>query len=89
MSSAEPVILVVSHSEVDACRLKELIEFLDSPDVRICEPDVWKHTLGNARLEALFVGADLSDAEVDTLLGGIGALDRSVPIIMINDTGSA
>jgi hypothetical protein len=34
-------------------------------------------------LEALFVGADLSDTEVSTLLDSVGQLDPNVPIVMM------
>lgn len=85
MTSGENLILVVNHGEPAARNLKELIEFMDSPRVRIAAPEDWRDKLGDHRLEALFVGADLSAGEVDALLVDIGKLDPNVPIVMLED----
>lgn len=85
MTSADCLILVVNRTEADAANLKELIEFMDTPRVRTAAPTDWRSKLGDSRLEALFVGPDLSDHEVDRLLGDIHGLDPNVPIVMINN----
>ena len=44
--------------------------------------------LGGDRLEALFIGPDITADEADQLVGDIGELDPNVPIVMTN-TGDA
>lgn len=83
------MILVVNRAASDSAKLKELIEFMDSPSVCAAEPEEWQQKLGGHRLEALFVGADLSDTEVSTLLEGVGQLDPNVPIVMIHGSESS
>ncbi len=85
MTVGECMILVVSRTESAGRELKELIEFMDTPRVGIAAPGEWRDKLGNCKLEALFVGSDLSDEEIDELLGDIGQLDPNVPIVMMND----
>jgi DNA-binding NtrC family response regulator len=77
------MILVINRTEPDAFKLKELIEFMDSPSVCVAAPEEWQERLEGHRLEALFVGADLSDTEVSTLLDSVGQLDPNVPIVMM------
>ena len=89
MTGGECVILVVNHGASASRNLKELIEFMDTPRVRTAAPDEWRDTLGDERLEALFVGPDLSDKEVDALLSGIGELDPNIPIVMIGEEDAA
>lgn len=89
MTSGEYVVLLVNHGDADSRNLKELIEFMDTPRVRITEPEQWRSALGEQRLEALFVGPDLSYVELGELLGDIRALDPNVPIVMINADGAA
>ena len=85
MTGGECVILVVNHGESAARNLKELIEFMDTPQVRIAAPEDWREQLGDRRLEALFVGPDMSEQEVDDLLADVGRLDPNVPIVMMNE----
>jgi len=79
------MILVINRTESDASRLKELIEFMDSPSVCVATPDEWQQRLGEHRLEALFVGSELSDNEVSTLLESVGQIDPNVPIVMMHN----
>ena len=83
------VILVINRSESEAENLKELIEFMDAPNVRTASPRNWRGALGEERLEALFVGPDLSEDEVETLIGDIGKLDPNVPIVMARASDAA
>ena len=85
MTSVEHVILVVNRSESAARNLKDLIEFMDTPPVLIAAPDDWQKRLGEQRLDALFVGPDMSDSEVSTLLADIGELDPNIPIVMMSE----
>lgn len=88
MSGGEHVILVVNRSTSAARNLKDLIEFMDSPPVVIAAPDDWQRRLGQQRLDALFVGPDMTKTEVGKLLSEIGELDPSVPIVMLSEEES-
>jgi len=85
VASGEHVILVVNHSESAARNLKDLIEFMDTPPVLIAAPEDWQRRLGKQRLDALFVGPDMSDTEIDKLLSEISETDPNVPIIMMSE----
>jgi len=89
MTGEAYVILVINRAQADADNLKELIEFMDTPNVRTALPGEWRQTLGDRRLEALFVGPDLSTDEIDTLLVDVGEFDPNVPIVMMQAEGAA
>ena len=89
MSGDDCVILVINRARAEADNLKELIEFMDTPNVRTALPTTWRQELGEARLEALFVGPDLSTDEIDALIADVGDLDPNVPIVMMNAAGAA
>lgn len=89
MSGDDCVILVINRAKAEADNLKELIEFMDTPNVRTATPTKWRQELGEARLEALFIGPDLSTEEIDTLIADVGDLDPNVPIVMMNAEGAA
>ena len=89
MTSVEHVILVVNRSESAARNLKDLIEFMDTPPVLIAAPEDWRKRLGEQRLDALFVGPDMSDTEVTALLTDIGEMDPNIPIVMMNEDDAA
>ena len=78
------MILVVNRGDGDAQSLCQLIEFMDNSDVYATTPTEWMSCLGNARLDALFVGADLAESEIDTLLTQVGELDPDVPIVLMH-----
>jgi len=83
MSLIDKTILVVDQDPSVAENLKELIEFMDAPCVITAMPDDWKARLGDRRLEALFVGPDLSEAEVNVLMDELSQFDPNVPVIMM------
>ncbi len=83
MSSLDRTILIVDQDPTVAQNVKELIEFMDAPSVITAMPDDWQERLGERRLEALFVGPDLSDDEVNHLLDDLSQLDPNVPVIMM------
>jgi len=62
---------------------------MDTPNVRTATPGDWRQVLGDRRLEALFVGPDLSADEVKVLIADIGEYDPNVPIVMMNDGEAA
>ena len=86
MHATDGLILVVNHARRDADNLKELLEFMDEPDVQTATPDDWQQALGSRRLNAMFVGADLSNKEVQSLLGDLGNLDPNVPIVLLHES---
>ncbi len=89
MTGENYVILVINRAQADAENLKELIEFMDTPNVRTALPNEWRQELGDRRLEALFVGPDLSTDEIDRLLVDVGEFDPNVPIVMMQAEGAA
>lgn len=89
MNDANQVILVINHRQAEAENIKELIEFLDTPQVMVAAPEDWRETLGDERLEAVFVGPDLAPAEVDALIVDIGKFDANVPIVMLQGEDAA
>jgi len=84
MGSTDRSIMVVNHTPQIADNLKTLIEFMDAPQVRTARPETWQAELGDSRLEAMFVGADLSTDEVDDVVSAVGRLDPNVPIVMLD-----
>ena len=78
------MILVINNADAQAHNLKQLIEFMDTPEVLTAHPEDWRELLGDNRLEALFVGSDLSDSDIRTVLGDVGDLDPNVPIVMLH-----
>ena len=89
MQGDDCVILVINRVPAEADNLKELIEFMDTPNIRTATPTEWRLRLGDARLEALFVGPDLSTEEIDALITDVGKFDPNVPIVMMNAEGAA
>jgi len=85
LSSTDSVIVVVNRPGAAANNLKELIEFMDAPNVCTATPSGWQQQLGGSRLEAVFIGPDLSDSDVRTLVDDIGKFDPNVPIVMITE----
>lgn len=83
MGSLNALIMVVNHGQTDADNLRQLIEFMDEPEVCTATPDNWRDVIGERRLGAVFVGADLNDDEVRRMLSDIGKLDPNVPIVML------
>lgn len=83
MTAGAKTILVVDQDPVLAEHVKELIEFMDSPSVVTAEPADWRQRLGERRLEALFVGPDLTQDDVSVLLSDLRSVDPNVPVIMM------
>ncbi len=86
MADSGSIILVVNRDRTAARHMKELIEFMDTPRVRTADPATWRRRLGRRRLEALFVGPDLSDDDVRDVLCDLERLDPSVPIVVLHDS---
>lgn len=84
MNGTQGTIMVVNGGGAAADNLKELIEFMDAPEVRVATPSKWREVAEETRVEAVFLGPDLVDDEVRKLLAGIGDLDPSIPIVMLD-----
>ena len=85
MSTADRVILVIDDRADRAVPLKEMIEFMDAPEVRIVIPEEWKQALGTRRPAAIFLTETLSEDKVNKILDELGALDPNVPIVLLSD----
>lgn len=85
MNGTESMIMVINRAGAAADNLKELIEFMDAPDVRTATPAKWRQEIGDNRLEAIFIGPDLSDEDIRRLVDDIGDLDPNIPIVMIEE----
>ena len=83
MTAVETMIVVVSRQKSEATNLKGLIEFMDTPHVCAASPTSWREQVGDCRIEAVFVGADLGDEDVRNLLDGVCELDPNIPIVML------
>lgn len=82
------MIMVINRAASDAENLKQLIEFMDSPEVRTSTPGKWRKAVGDTRLEAVFVGADLSDNDIRHVVDDVGDLDPNIPIVMLQEEHS-
>ena len=89
MGSADSMIMVVNRAAPAAENLKELIEFMDAPNVCTATPAGWRKQVGEHRLEAVFIGPDLDDKDIHRLVDDIGKLDPNIPIIMLTDDHDA
>lgn len=83
MTVASGLIMVVNHAVTEAENIKELIEFMDAPSVCMATPDGWRQQAGDERVDAVFVGPDLTDGDVRALVSDIGDLDPNIPIVML------
>lgn len=80
----ERLIMVIEGSEARGHNLKELIEFMDAPRVRIAAPSNWRKRLGDCRLAAIFLGDDLEKDVIDGLINDVGEIDPNTPIVMVS-----
>ncbi len=85
MTTTETMIVVVSRAKSEATNLKGLIEFMDAPRVCTATPARWRDQVGEGRLEAVFVGFDLRDDEVRSLLDDVCEMDPNIPIVMLRE----
>jgi DNA-binding NtrC family response regulator len=85
MTSRNGIIMVVNDTPDDARNIKELIEFMDVPQVCTSTPDNWRSLVGGHRLDAVFVGPDLSDKDFRSFLDDVGEFDPNVPIVILSE----
>lgn len=85
---SDKTIMVVDRSARSAEKVRELIEFMDTPSVLAAAPSDWQECLGSRRLEALFVGPGLTELQIEGLLDELGAVDPNVPVVMMQQAQS-
>lgn len=79
------IILVIDDSAARAAALRELVEFMDAPQVRAGTPDDWDTVRGGNRLAAVFLGHSLPAAARTRLVQRIGELDRNTAVVAVGD----
>ena len=85
LSSVDSLIMVVNRRGLAADNMKELIEFMDAPHVCTATPKEWQQQVGDSRLEAVFIGPDLSDRDIRSVVTEIGELDPNIPVVVISE----
>ena len=77
--------MVINHTLTAADNLREVIEFMDEPEVCTSTPAEWRERLGDRRLGAVFIGSDLTDIEKRSVVRDVGGLDPNTPIVMMHE----
>ena len=75
--------MVIDPVDGRARNLKELIEFMDAPAVRVANPDNWRSRIGDNRLAAVFLGEDIPRNELDRLITDLGDYDPNISIVLV------
>ena len=83
------MILVIDSESGAATRLKSMIEFMDSPRVVAASPGDWLTSVGEERLDAVFIGSAVEDVVVDAMLGQLEHIDPNVSIVMVDSVASS
>src|SRR5690606_19684050 len=73
--------MIVDDTVDRAENLKELIEFMDVPQVRVALPENWRSRIGDSRLAAVFLSDDLDGDRLRRLIADVGEHDPNVPIV--------
>ena len=81
--SHDGIIMVVSDAPDESENIKELIEFMDVPRVCASMPDTWLSLVGDHRLDAVFVGPDLSDRGFRSVVDDVREYSPNVPIVIL------
>jgi len=84
MSAEDRLIMVIDQSVDRAQNLKELIEFMDAPDVCTATPRNWQSRLGEHRLAAVFLSEELPRQDMGRIIDNVGKIDPNVPIVLVN-----
>ena len=83
MPAEDRLIMVIDQSVDRAHNLKELIEFMDAPDVCAATPSDWQSRLGDHRLAAIFVSEELPRRDMSRIIDNVGKIDPNVPIVLV------
>lgn len=86
MRYREKIILVIDQDRAAAENVRQLIEFMDTPAVVGAQLLNWREQLAEHRLEALFVGPELTDAQISTVLSEVAEIDPNIPVVMLRQT---
>ncbi|MEO0998644.1 MAG: hypothetical protein AAFX58_14090 [Pseudomonadota bacterium] len=84
MSAQERIILVIDDSLERGTQLKDMIEFLDAPEVRLVHPKNWREQIESCRLAAVFIADSIKPAEGRRIVSAIGEVDRNIPIVVLD-----
>lgn len=83
----EPLIIVIEGAQSRGQNIKELIEFMDVPRVKVAQVDTWREHIGDRRLAAIFVGDDLEETALDQMIDDVGAFDPNTAIVRVSAEG--
>jgi len=75
--------MIVDEAPERAENLKELIEFMDVPQVRVALPGNWRSRIGDSRLAAVFLSNDLGGDRLRRLIADVGEHDPNVSIVLV------
>lgn len=85
--TSDPLIMVIEGTESRGRNIKELIEFMDVPRVRIAQVETWREQLGEGRLAAIFVGDDLEPEALERIIREVGEHDPNTAIVRVSRDG--
>jgi DNA-binding NtrC family response regulator len=88
MNSSGLLFMIVDDTRDRAENLKELIEFMDVPEVEVAAPETWRSGIGERRLAAVFLSDDLDRERLRRLISDVGEHDPNVPIVLLNHAES-
>lgn len=84
MSGSSLLFMIVDDAVERAENLKELIEFMDVPQVQVVAPENWRGRIGDRRLAAVFLSNDLEESRLRRVISDVGEHDPNVPIVLVN-----
>jgi DNA-binding NtrC family response regulator len=84
MNRSPLLFMIVDDTRERAENLKELIEFMDVPQVEVSAPENWRAGIGDRRLAAVFLSDDLDGDRLRRLISDVGEHDPNVPIVLVN-----
>ena len=77
------VILIIDAHTEGAAELKELLEFMVLPEVRIAAPDRWKNEIGDNPIDVIFLAGASGRGENDVTLRELREHLPDVPIVLL------
>jgi DNA-binding NtrC family response regulator len=88
MNSSALLFMIVDDAPDRAENLKQLIEFMDVPEVEVVACENWRSDIGDRRLAAVFLSDDLDGERMRRLISDVGEHDPNVPIVLVNHAQS-
>jgi sigma-54 dependent transcriptional regulator, flagellar regulatory protein len=79
------LVVVIHESAEDGLRLKELIEFMDAPDVLVATAADWERKCEGRRMAAVFVSGGLAAREQGKVFDAVAAIDCNVPLVLFGE----